>query len=331
MNIQAVHRLCHLVVVIATVSTAICDPPRNIKWIPDSKLDTPEALKTEQGELTINELVSNSAKFLSKLGYKVDGIVPKVHRNSSSISRGKSYMIKYSKFYHLSVRSTDGKVSIFNNSYRLYELNKGMRKAAIVRYRTKLDTQIYAHKIAKALGIDTTHELSRLAFHGGGMPNDPETNNAPQAEVMFEQKAFGYRFRDWWNSYEMRIDLTDGAVITYNYKPEHKYLIESRTAKITLAQAKEKVALIQQKFYIGRYTPSDMEFRYGYKPQPSTRPSELMYVCPNGVFGGLDYKPSKATQKLRLAWVINYPLSDQIWIDAADGKVLGGKSHIGID
>jgi hypothetical protein len=112
------------------------------------------------------------------------------------------------------------------------------------------------------------------------------------------------------------VNPSNGVLEYYNYSKGRKYEIESHKKTLTLERAKELSLPTVKKFKIG-IDDNGITF------PPVTEAPFLAYVLPNSSFGGLDY-PKKEPYRLRLAWVLTYPGDDQLWIDADDGKVLGG-------
>jgi hypothetical protein len=175
----------------------------------------------------------------------------------------------------------------------------------------------------KRIGLPKDCKLVDLqCLHFPGSPCRP--NDYPEVDAVFQPMPFGYRINDSFGRYDLCVDALDGTVIAY-LKREFRvvpYAIESHAAVVKLSEALDAARTL------GKKDPAGVgRSEWGAAFEPGAKPTQLMLVCPNGEYGGLKYDRSQHPVLLRLAWVFFYPRSVEVWIDAADGKVLGGYSR----
>ena len=87
-------------------------------------------------------------------------------------------------------------------------------------------------------------------------------------------------------------------------------------------EARAKAEPVEKKFGVGKAPMPGMD------ATPATKVTGLSLVHPNGLSVGVDFGTKEGTARLSLAWVLYYPLNDEMWIDAADGKGQAGTRSI---
>jgi len=149
-------------------------------------------------------------------------------------------------------------------------------------------------------------------------------------EAEFQATPYGFPFRIAPGLIRLNIDRYDGVLCSFVKMLNFPYSIESHEKKLTFKEASKIAEPTVRQYSVGEYSPSSLVPRSNGQPvmSPPKRPappSYVGYVCPNGMFGAPKYSQVKTeTRKLRLAWVLCYPQYHEIWVDAADGKILGG-------
>lgn len=282
----------------------------------------------DKGEISIDKALESCDRFLKLIGHPKPSDVPRVNRDIyESHKRSPRYAISYGADCSLRVDVRTGKVTNFENRKRELDLHKGQRSMLPSRYLSLVDTQIRFHALANKLGIPDTHKLVRNVITGGGDPRVTESPGRRCAEGEFEDYPNGYPIERKSNAYAIHFDITDGTVVFFTHVHDPGRIIETKTPKLSYKQAKEKAEPIAKEFAVGVYESYELEFKLGQKPVPSKKPSRIEYVCPNGKMGGVSYDLSAKPQRLRLAWVLRYSRADTIWIDAVDGRLLGGSTH----
>ena len=107
-------------------------------------------------------------------------------------------------------------------------------------------------------------------------------------------------------------------VVSYGRQRDRPFAIESHTPVLSLREAGAKAEPLLKEYEVGR------QWKDGPELPAATRTSRLAFVHPNGENGGTEYDAGERPLRMRLAWVLYYAGNDAVWIDAADGKVLGG-------
>lgn len=307
---------------------ASCSFAQDAKWIPMLRKTKPEQLLPDKGEISVEKALECCDRFFKLIGHPKPNEIPRVNRSVfDEKKRSPVYAIVFGADCRMSVDVISGKITNFTNKRREFEMEKGLRSKFPSKYPTLIDTQIRFHALAKKLGIPETHKLVENVITGGDDPRTTESPSRRCAIGTFEDYPNGFAIEQQWNSYGIQFDITDGTIVYFSYVRDPGSIIETKAPKLTFKQAKEKAESIAKKFAAGIYESYEPEYRLGKRPAPSTKPSRLEYVCPNGKMGGVSYDLKAKPQHLRLAWVLRYPRGDAIWIDAVDGKLLGGYSH----
>jgi hypothetical protein len=222
----------------------------------------------------------------------------------------------HSRFF---VDATTGAVDVFfDHSAPLDEVSK----PSDWRLRNLITARTYFHRLATDLGVPTEWRMRFV-----DLPVEVEKGAAPLPEKVttaFEPTFGGYRMRDHFaGKIEIVVRCPDSRVLVYSRFPVGTYKLESRESKLTLRQARSLAAPIVRKFAVG--VPKDAVI--GAQTIPTKKHAELMYVRPNGSMGAPRYDPNERPFRVRLAWVLYYAQDEEVWIDAGDGKLLGGIQH----
>jgi len=188
----------------------------------------------------------------------------------------------------------------------------------------ELVAQNYAWSVIKRIGLDADCKLSELVIRSADAAMaSPSMDKYPYVSAKFQPMPYGYRIRGEYRAKELLIDPLDGCLLIYGDggATYGDFAVESHDAKIKLGEARGLAEPVAKKYAVGAPMLPATE------APPATKTNELMYVHPNGEMGGIDYGDAEHPARLRLAWVLYYANDDEIWIDAGDGKVLGGKSR----
>lgn len=292
-------------------------------WRPFSPRQTTADLRPGPGEVSVEVALKECVAFLGKIGHKKPKVVPAVMKSKSS----NLYHFSYGSNCSISVKSDSGRVFAFRFSQRELDMDKGRRSKLPSRYPTLLSTQLRFHALAKKLGIPSSHKLTRNEITGGGDPRTTENPGRRCAVGRFAYMPYGYPVEFGWNDYGLQFDVTDGALVYYSAPGNRTYRFETKSPKLTLEQAKEKAAPIAKRTGAGLVESPAARMAWGTNPKPPKVRNRLAFVCPNGKMGGVKYDLAQNPQRVRLAWVFYYAVGDAIWIDATDGRLLGGSTH----
>jgi hypothetical protein len=248
--------------------------------------------------------------------------VPQVGRfTNPKIAQGR-YQVLFPGEAIFTVRSETGDVTMFTNTRKQRRQVRNASDAPPL-IKDAFVARSHLRDLMSRIGMDSNCELTNLVCR---LPSDPDMvdpANLPRASASFEPKPYGYRLQGGYGRHVIYVDPVDGGVMDYSRRPERPYRIESHEPKLSAKEAREKAAPYVKKFDVGK--------RLGGPPgavvRPATKRTELMFVCPNGDMGGITYDLKQNPVVLRLAWVLIYPQDDEVWIDAGDGKLLGGLRH----
>lgn len=271
----------------------------------------------------MDKAVEASRGFFAKLGIALPGEVPRARRFSSGGKPGGTIALVYGDEADVLVEERSGCVESYDNLRRLEQRRTGELPRGPLRLSNPLSAQTFAFGVMKNMGLPKDCKLAELkCLNFAGGPQTPG-GGYPEIDTVFQPTPFGYRIDDNFGRRDLDLDALDGTVIVYEDRGalyNSTYTIESHTCTIKLREAWAKAEPLVKKYKIG-------EAPFGApagEPQFGARPTQLMFVHPNGLMGGLKYDRSEKPARLRLAWVFSYSLIEEVWIDAADGKVLGG-------
>jgi hypothetical protein len=225
------------------------------------------------------------------------------------------WVLTYPGEYRFTIERESGLVCQFDN-----DAHKG-KQAAVKRdspmkYKDALSIKRHLASLANELGLPKEAELYRLRFWKENSPDRPESKGAGCAKAYYMVKHYGYPTLTGGDCMVLWVDPRDG-VLDSLYQSRGNMKIESHTVKLTMEEARSKADNVAKEFRVG------IDRRTGRKMAAATAKSELKFVMPNGEYGGVLYKP-QIPFRMRLAWVMVCPGNYSIWIDAEDGRVLGG-------
>jgi hypothetical protein len=288
-------------------------------WVPGPGA-TEEKLKPGPGEIAVDQAVAAARAFFPKLGLDVPGGVPEVERGTWRDKSGGDVFLTFGSEATVLVDAKCGDVKGYHNTAReLLRWNRD-RSVGPQLLNDTLSAQNYAWSVMKRIGLPEDCKLvelqCRFAADPPGRGNDP----GPEIQAEFQPKPFGFELRQVYGRRWVLIDPADGALISYGAWLSPPLAIESHDAQLRLSHAQAIAAPVVEKYSVGQQGTGP----FAPAVQPSTDPSELMLVLPNGELGGVEYDPHERPVRLRLAWVLHYSDYDEVWIDAADGRVLGG-------
>lgn len=278
-------------------------------WKPESGRDD---LRPGDGEITVEQALKSCSAFFERLGMPVPEGAPRVDRPKIRGERSRAYGFGYQHGGFLLVEAKTGAVVGFMNS--------GHVAAGGRPLRGDLDAQMYLRALAKRLGATDKHKMTDYRSRFGVQPEVNRPMERSSVSAVFQTMPFGYRFRGSRDGFAVVVDPGDGALIEYHRIGPRPYTIESHEAKLKFEQANAIARPLALKRAVGQWRSTDGN--YAKTVPTAAQPSYLAYVVPNGEFGEPKY--TDKPDRLRLAWVLCYPRHEEIWIDAGDGKVLGG-------
>ena len=281
-----------------------------------------ESLKPEEGQVSPEAAVKASNGFLKKAGIDIPDDPPFVIRATMGRPDVGLYHINYGFGYDVCVDVASGKVKLFTNHVQQIAYIRGAAGRGRPMYDNAIFAPVYARALATCLGVPGSYKLVEFYFAGGGVDRRGRAY-VTEALASFGPEPYGYRIENYRGDASLRFDVNDGTLMTYAWF-EHKPLaVESHIAKLSYDQAVAIAKPVAEKYSVGIWRRSHRS----EDPQLLVVvPSHLAFVQPNSAYGCAQYatRPSY----LRLAWVLCYPMREQIWVDAADGELLGG-SYLG--
>jgi hypothetical protein len=270
------------------------------------------------GEISVDQALAVCLKFFESCGIEAPTEPPTVMRMTKTPKRGGVFGFNFVGRASVSVNAVTGEITMFVNASRIDEKLAGFKTPEHALLTNDLAARIYIKNLAKKMGIGDDYKLVELVAR---YPSETNQSDA-SVRAIFQAKPYDYRLRYPWGERQISVDPWDGVVVSYSTYPDAKYKIESHEAKITIREARDKAGSVVEKYSIGKIR--DAAYADRAKPATITMRSGLMYVAPNGLFDGFKYELTDGVFRLRLAWVLFYAYDEEVWIDAADGRVLGG-------
>ena len=203
-------------------------------------------------------------------------------------------------------------------SVRRWPTKEQERISRNVKAKPRIPNVIEAQKKARAylrlLGLPPHAALEYSVVYGPRMPDRGDEVEPGGYSFKFGLKANGHKFRKEWSHWFCTVDWHDGYPNVAAAMPTAKPV--ASTQNLTRPQA---VAIARQNY------PRLLAEK---KPQPKPRRNAnirtmLKYVVPNAEYGGQVKAPVNRIFEARLAWIIIIG-PDEVWVDAGDGKLLGG-------
>ncbi len=290
-----------------------------------------DQLKPQKDEVTVDKIVEACEQFISLAGLpKPKGVIPGVSRRTRNQVKNRIYSVFYEPVYMLSVRADSGKIQTFTNMGREFEYSHGKKQKPPFVLTDPINAKGYVNRLYKKLGFGGRYRISRFDCNLNGDKNNNELGYVGFVRIDLEAYEFGYPLAVYDRS-DIAVDPLDGALIGYGVTRTN-YKIESHASKLTFDQAKKKAETTVKQYGVGTYRQGMAIMvrgaRIGDRLWPPKRLSRQEYVCPNGLFGGLKYDEKESPKRLRLAWVLYYPGDEAVFVDAGDGRILGGISKV---
>lgn len=302
------------------------------RWKPAHDRVKIDYLRPEKGEVSVDRIVEACDRFLSDIGIKKPkNIIPSVNRSVLNKVKSGIYSVFYEPLYLFSVRADTGKVQTFSNMGREFEYSHGKKQKRPFVLADPINAKGYLNRMRKKLGLGDNYQIVKYECNLNGDKHNWELGKVGFVRIKLEAFEYGYSLGTFRHA-GLTVDPQDGALISFGAPSDVPIKIESHTAKLSFDQAKERASPTASKYNVGIYRRGCrveiIGLKYGDKMPDSKKPSKLQYVLPNGQFGGIKHDSNDLPRRLRLAWVLIYPGDEQIWVDAGDGKILGGISKV---
>ncbi|MGI8922899.1 MAG: hypothetical protein ACR2HJ_02470 [Fimbriimonadales bacterium] len=212
--------------------------------------------------------------------------------------------VDYSGEYRFLLLREDGSVRRFSNEGRKREAAE--RPAGSPRrYATLQQARLHIVRLANDLGLRPEAKLAEVKYHPYG-----------DIGAVFATRPFGHRFKGRGNGMSLSIDPVDGTLLGFS----ERWDIEIERPEVAIA--KEVAIRTAEERFRSHHRKHHNLHSGAYKAVSKV---ELLYVVPNPTFDS-DYDYSQRTPRARLAYVVFFG-ADNVWIDAATGKVLGGEGY----
>jgi hypothetical protein len=283
-------------------SAAACFAPQRDLPVPAAKAEADNAVKA-------------CLSFLEKCGMEAPAGKPVVFKRVKD-GRVSSMFVQYGTRPAFTLDEA-GSVVYFLGTAKKHE-------DARRRLRNTVEARAYVKKLGAKIGVDKDWSLVEFTCPLAGEGDTVSSGNTASVSAVWEPMVHGYRLRSGGGKCDLVVDQFDGGILVFAKTQPLKYSIESQKAVLTLKEAKAIAAPVVKKFGVGK-----PKFPPDAKPRQQTKKSALMFVRPNGEYGGPNYIKTDSPMRYRLAWVLVYDQDDEIWLDAGDGKVLGGILHSG--
>jgi hypothetical protein len=281
------------------------DPPKTIDF---------KDVAPRSGEISHTAAVSSCVSFCRGLSMKLPTDKPRIVRwRNNDATFDWFLMFRDYKFY---VEAATGSVRGFQNERRTYEQVKQLLPQVKPRIRSKDQAIAVLRSVAAKVGLRKGCKLLDVDIGGSGVK---DANQASAVSGSFEYYYKGHPFHDGYGGMTVRLDPRDG-VVCFLSRDLTRLRVETADPKLSFYEAKEFAKPIAVRYMLG----VDRARQGSVIPAKASR---LEFVRPNGMFGAVRYRLEESPARFRLAWVLNYPNAEQIWVDAGDGKVLGGSKR----
>lgn len=211
--------------------------------------------------------------------------------------------------YTFSIEAQSGVVYWFRNYAREYEQAKGIGRNRPPRFTSREMAEQHCWQLARRLGLPKDARLTGLRMTKEGEAGD--ANRAGAISACFAVRPFGYTFVGGGCEVSLTVDPLDGVLV--GFRRAVPYFIESHDLRIS----KEEAVRGAKQVYEGWYRTHRSPHRGQYAGRV-----EVGYIFPNGSFGAKRYPP-RVPHRVRLAYAVYFG-NEAVWIDAADGSLLGG-------
>ncbi len=263
---------------------------------------------TSSGELTEQQAIDSAHRFLQAAGLQLPSSTPRT-RLRTKRDGWRVWQVEWANRYSLEMDARTGQVYQFANYGREYEQVKRIGRDRQPQIASREAAEQYCWQLAQRLGLPKDAYLKRLRMVAEGEAGD--ANRAGAVSAVFEVRYFGYPFLGESGEVSITIDPLDGALVYFGRRLDT--LIESHDARVEQNEAVQKAKQVYANWYRTHRSPHQGKY---------TGRVEIGYVYPNGAFGGKRYPP-QIPHRARLAYAVYFG-QEAVWIDAADGSVLGG-------
>ncbi|GIV15765.1 MAG: hypothetical protein KatS3mg022_1200 [Armatimonadota bacterium] len=263
---------------------------------------------TSSGELTEQQAVNIAHRFLQNAGLQLPSTAPRAQLRTKR-DGWRVWQVEWTNRYSMEIDARTGQVYWFANYGREYEQVKRIGRDRQPKIASREVAEQYCWQLAQRLGLPKDAYLKRLRIVAEGEAGD--ANRAGSVSANFEVRYFGYTFLSEGGEVAFSVDPLDGTLMFFSARAPT--VIESHDVRISQTEAVSKAKQIYADWYRTHRSPHQGKY---------TGRVEIGYVYPNGVFGGKRYPP-QVPYRARLAYAVYFG-EEAVWIDAADGSVLGG-------
>lgn len=214
-----------------------------------------------------------------------------------------------SRLHTFSIEAQSGVVHWFRNYVREYEQVKGIGRNRPPRFTSREMAEQHCWQLARRLGLPKDAHLAGLHTTREGEAGD--ANRAGEVSACFAVRPFGYPFVGGGCEVSLTVDPLDGVLV--GFRRAVPYFIESHDLRISKEEAVRRAKQVYEGWYRTHRSP--------HRGQYAGR-VEVGYIFPNSAFGAKRYPP-RVPHRVRLAYVVYFG-DEAVWIDAADGSLLGG-------
>ena len=263
---------------------------------------------TSSGELTEQQAIDSAHRFLQAVGLQLPSKTPRTRLHTQR-DGWRVWQIEWTNQYSVEMDAHTGQVYWFANYGREYEQVKRIGRDRPPQIASREVAEEYCWQLARRLGLPKDAYLKRLRIVAEGEAGD--ANRAGAVSADFEVRYFGYTFLGEGGEAGFSVDPLDGTLMFFSIRAPT--VIESHEVHISQGEAVRKAKQVYADWYRTHRSPHQGKY---------TGRVQIGYVYPNGMFGGKRY-PSQVPHRARLAYAVYFG-EEAVWIDAADGSVLGG-------
>jgi hypothetical protein len=259
-------------------------------------------------EVTAQQAVVAASEFLQTCQLRPASGTP-ITRLRTKSDGWRAWEVSWQGQYSLHVDARSGQVYRFHNYGREREQVKHIGRDRSPQIASREAAERVVWRLAQRLGLPKGATLKSLRMTAEGESGD--ANRAGAVSAVFEVRYFGYSFLGESGELSLLVDPIDGTLVYFGRRLQP--LIESHDVRIARDKAVGKARQVYASWYRTRRSPHRGQYQGRV---------EVGYVYPNGAFGGKRYPP-QVPYRARLAYAVYFG-QEAVWIDAADGSVLGG-------
>ncbi|MDW8290085.1 MAG: hypothetical protein RMM06_05140 [Armatimonadota bacterium] len=266
--------------------------------------------ETVSGELTEQQAIDSARRFLQAAGLQLPSTPPRTQLQTKQ-DGWRVWELEWTGRYDLELDARTGQVYWFANYGREHEQVTGTGRSRPPRIASREAAEQYCLQLAQRLGLPKDAYLKRLRMAGEGAADDSDANRAGAVSADFEVRYSGHTFLGEGGEFSLSVDPLDGTLMFFSARAPT--VIESHSLRLSRGEAVQRAQRVYANWYQTRRSPHQGKY---------TGRVEIGYVYPNGMFGGKRYPP-QVPYRARLAYAVYFG-EEAVWIDAADGSVLGG-------